>query len=471
MRIFLKIFLSFWLTVILVGASVAWVGYQFRGEVEAKLIERGEQLIEAREALREVLLRDGVEAAREALAASPERDHLFIAERGGEELLGRELPPKLLKRRDRGPRFRPRGERPPGPPPFAGPFGRGFGGGFGPGRGTLHDLLRSPPARLDDGRVFLLMAVPDRPHLGRLLLISPIPLLIALTVSGLMVFLLARHFANPVRRLRAAAGRFAEGRLDARVGPIRRRVPDELSELAGEFDRMAERTEGLVHSHKRLLRDVSHELRSPLARLRVALGLAERKSPQSAAELARMEREVERLDELIGQVLTLARLDGGEPPVRESCIDLAGMVAQVVEDAAFESGEGGPSVTLERTCEAQLMADAALLHSALDNVVRNALRHSPEGGEVHVAMACVDGWAEVSIRDRGPGVPKQDLERIFEPFVRVGEARDRESGGHGVGLAIAARAVRAHGGVIRAENHSEGGLTITLRLPTDSNHS
>lgn len=471
MRIFLKIFLSFWFTMILVGAAVAWVGFQARGEVEAKVRERVEQLIEAREALREVLLNQGEVAARRALEESPERDHLFVLERGGDEMLGRELPPDLLSRREYVNRLPPRGERPPGPPPFAGPFGfgRGIVHGAEPGSGGLHRLLRSRPVRLDDGRVFFLMALPDRPRiLGRLLLTSPWPLAAAFAVSGLMVFLLARHFAAPVRRLREAAGRFAEGELDARVGPVRRWVPDELSELAAGFDRMAGRTEGLVRSHKRLLRDVSHELRSPLARLRVALGLVEQKSPRSAPELARMEREVERLDELIGQVLTLARLDGGEPPARESLIDLEGLVIQVAEDAAFESSDGGPAVRVENTCAAPLMADAALLHSALDNVVRNALRHSPEGEAVSVSMVCRDGWADVSVRDRGSGVPEGDLERIFEPFVRIGEARDRESGGHGVGLAIAARAVRAHGGVISAANHPEGGLMITLRLPVDS---
>ncbi|GAB6042018.1 ATP-binding protein [Endothiovibrio diazotrophicus] len=504
MRIFLKIFLSFWITVIAVGGAVAWVAYQFRGEMEALMREEWDDRLAERDRLREVLIRDGVAALRRALEVSPQREHIYVAQRGGGELLGRTVPSHLLRHDeppppppppppprgehggrdgggfDRGQGRPPvAGEAPPGPPPEPppgppddhgpGPIGSlFFGGSPRMEPPSLRERLRSAPVRLDDGRVYRLWTAPPRPPPGRVPAAFAVPLLVAVGVSGLLVLLLARHFSAPVRRLRRAAGRFADGELGARVGGVRRWVPDELSELAGEFDRMAERTEGLVGSHKRLLRDVSHELRSPLARLRVALGLLERKSPEAAGELERMEREVERLDELIGQVLTLARLDGGEPPARESLIELAGLVAQVVEDAAFESGDGGPPVRLERRCEAPLMADVALLHSALDNLVRNALRHSPAGEAVTVAMECGDGWVAVVVRDRGPGVPEADLERIFEPFVRVGEARDRESGGHGVGLAIAARAVRAHGGTLGAANHPDGGLAVTLRLPVEA---
>lgn len=333
--------------------------------------------------------------------------------------------------------------------------------------GVLHLIAR--PVEDPDGRRFVVVATHLNPP--RLIhLLDPEALswrlaILVLVVGGLS-FWLARTLTSPMVPLRRATRRLSSGDLSARVGGNVGRRRDEIGELAREFDAMAERIEGLVESQQRLLRDVSHELRSPLARLVVALELARGRAGEAAAgPLDRIEREAGRLDELIGQLLLLERLEAGTAEQEAMAVDLDGLLADVVADAGFEAASGGTEVRFEGGSGCRVVGRELLLRSAFDNVIRNAVHHTEPGTTVEVELETDDDALIVAVRDHGSGVPEDEIAKIFEPFYRVGEARDRATGGTGLGLAIAARAVRAHGGSIGAENHPEGGLVVTVRLP------
>lgn len=293
---------------------------------------------------------------------------------------------------------------------------------------------------------------------------------VAFLVTGLLAFLLARSLSAPVRTLREATQKLAGGDLSVRVGPSLGRRRDETAELGRDFDRMAERIGGLLASRHRLLRDISHELRSPLARLNVALGLARRKAGAEAqGSLDRMEREAERLNELIGELLTLTLLESGDGGTGRVAVDLQALVREIVQDADFEAKAAGRAVRLARSEPASAQGDPELLRRAIENVVRNAARFTAEGSAVEVRLARSEGIsgpaARISVRDHGPGVPEESLDKLFEPFYRVADARDRQSGGTGIGLAITERAMRLHGGSVRAVNAPGGGLEVVLELP------
>ncbi len=335
--------------------------------------------------------------------------------------------------------------------------------------GGLH--LTARPATAPDGRRLVVVAAHHRPP--RLInLLDPGALAwrlgaLLLVVGGLS-FWLARYLSAPVRPLRSATRRLSGGDLSARVeGRVARRR-DELGELARDFDAMAERIEGLVGAQQRLLRDVSHELRSPLARMMVALELARSRAGEAAqGPLDRIEREAGRLDQLIGQLLLIARLEAGGDQGAAEDVDLVELLSDVVADAGYEAAPGRGEIRFTPTGEWRITGRPGLLRSAFDNVLRNALHHTPDGTSVAVELRRGDGAIEVRVRDRGAGVPDDELDRIFEPFHRVDDARDRSLGGTGIGLAIARRAIEAHGGGIEAQNHPDGGLEVTLRLPGD----
>lgn len=290
-------------------------------------------------------------------------------------------------------------------------------------------------------------------------------LAVILVVVGALSWWLAWSLSSPVPPLRRAARALSGGNLGARVEDrvVRRR--DELGELARDFNRMAERIEELLGSQRRLLRDVSHELRSPLARMQVALELARTGGGEAvSAPMDRIQREVGRLDALIAQLLLLERLRGGTP-LEIGDLDVVRILAQVVDDAAFEAAAQGVQVRFVGGEPCRIRGEGELLHRSFDNFLRNAVHHSPEGGIVDVNLRAGRGTVEITVADQGPGVPDEHLERIFEPFHRVQEARDRVSGGTGLGLAIGARAVDAHGGSIKASNRDGGGLEIRVVLP------
>ncbi|OIO70289.1 MAG: two-component sensor histidine kinase [Zetaproteobacteria bacterium CG_4_10_14_0_2_um_filter_55_20] len=291
-------------------------------------------------------------------------------------------------------------------------------------------------------------------------------LLLGLLAILLVSWLLTRMFTRPIRQLQQSAALLGSGRMDTRAPQGLAARGDELGELARSFDTMARQLEGLMASHKQLLRDVSHELRSPLARLSVALELARNAAGDKAEEeLSRIGLEAERLNALIGEVLTLARFEQGAIASEMKLLDLTALLREVAADAAFEA-EAAAKLVQTGTLEAcQLAGDRLWLGRALDNVVRNAVRHTDEGTAVAIDMRCLKGEVRITVRDHGPGVPDDALANLFEPFFRVEASRSRNSGGYGLGLAIARQVVELHGGSIRASHAPDGGLSVDIGLP------
>jgi two-component system sensor histidine kinase CpxA len=293
-------------------------------------------------------------------------------------------------------------------------------------------------------------------------------LLAIVAVSGLVSSLLARHLSRAVRELRHATQRMADGDLSVRVAASLASADHETAALGADMDRMAERVDALFEAQRRLLRDVSHELRSPLARLGIALELLRRKSSAEAAPaLDRIELEAERLNQMIGELLTLSRLESGQTIGAPEAFELGPLVDAVVEDVSFEAEQQDKRIVVDARADCVLEGREELLRRAVENVLRNAVRFTPPGTAVEVTLARTDEGATLTVRDHGPGVPEESLTDIFKPFYRVGDDRARASGGTGIGLAIAERAVALHGGEVVAENArgDGGGLTVRMTLP------
>jgi two-component system, OmpR family, sensor histidine kinase CpxA len=319
-----------------------------------------------------------------------------------------------------------------------------------------------------DGRTYTLITqlppedhAPFGPH-G----VPGLGLLIGIISSGFVCYILARYLTSPIVRLRAATQKLANGDLTARAGAPRSRR-DEMAELMRDFDRMAERLENLVNAQNRLLTDISHELRSPLARLNVALELARQRSGEEArSALDRIDRETGRLNEMIQRLLTLARLEGGAESVVREKVELAELINEIAKDAAFEAQSRHCRVEVAVVDECVVIGNSSLLHSAIENVVRNAIRYTSEGSAVEVRLEESKGLdAVIRVTDSGPGVPEDALDKLFQPFYRIDDARGRQTGGAGLGLAITERSVRLHGGMVKATNRPGGGLMVEIRLP------
>lgn len=287
--------------------------------------------------------------------------------------------------------------------------------------------------------------------------------------AGLVCYGLARYLTAPLKKLRTATRKLADGDLAARVGIARGGRQDELTELGHDFDQMAERIQNMLGAQRRLLSDISHELRSPLARLNVALALIrQRMRGRSDDELDRIELEAERLNKLISHLLTLSRIESGalEPARDEMALDR--LLAELVADAEYEARGSGKSVRIlsSRACVAAGNRD--LLRSAIENVVRNAVYYTADKTAVEVELKLAGEQldrAVITVRDHGEGVRESELGEIFRPFYRVAAARERQSGGTGLGLAITRKAVQLHHGSVSASNASGGGLRIEIRLP------
>ena len=280
-------------------------------------------------------------------------------------------------------------------------------------------------------------------------------------------FWLAHHIAGPIVEVQAAAQRVAQGDLSARAPARLLKRHDELRDLSGDFNFMVARIQALVGTQKRLLASVSHETRSPLTRLTMATALLRRyEQPETAALLDRVDREVATMDVLMGQLLTLTRLEGGGQRSKVVPVDLLELLEGVIADANFEADAEAPRVHLSATESAHMEgADAVAIRSALDNVVRNALRYTPVPAPVEVDLHADGRLACIHVRDGGPGVPAQHLEAIFQPFFRVLSEPEGALAGNGLGLTIAAEAVHLHGGTITACNRRSGGLEVEIRLP------
>ena len=292
----------------------------------------------------------------------------------------------------------------------------------------------------------------------------------AILLSGGFCALLTWSLLRPIRQLQQAANSMSQGDLSTRVGSVSQRH-DELGQLGKDFNQMSEQLELLVSSQKRLLADISHELRSPLARLQVAIGIAQQQeqsmTPTTVKQLERIEKEAARIESMIAQLLKLSRLEADAPMPAMQRVDVTEMLQGLVSDADFEAQSLGKRVHLKAEAEAQIYAEPELLSSAISNVLRNAVKYADK--QVCIAQHVVDGQVVVKVVDDGPGIPDDELGDIFRPFYRLSASRNRDSGGVGLGLAIAERAIASHKGSIRAQNRPEGGLEVTIQLPIGHN--
>ena len=337
---------------------------------------------------------------------------------------------------------------------------------------SLYTSRWVPQIRLPDGRRFAVYLVERDPSWWNRLGIRELPLLLialAILVSGAVAGILARSFSRPVRELARATRSFAAGLAAPEVSARVIARSDELGALARDFTAMAGRLEHLVKARDQLVRDMSHELRTPLARLNVALELLRRRDPEDrlAADIARLQHQADRLDHMIGSILNLSRLDAMASPPKFQVIELAPFVEEMVEDARLEAAQRQCVLELRGTegTPALVHGNPMILGSALQNVLRNAIHHTAEGTHIDIHLRAGSREATIVVQDRGPGVPADALEHIFEPFTRVGDARTRHPDGSGLGLAIVARAMRLHRGTASARNLAAGGLEITLTLP------
>jgi two-component system sensor histidine kinase CpxA len=344
------------------------------------------------------------------------------------------------------------------------------------GRQSGQDTVWTLPVVSASGQRFrFLVSVHRERHTwyGDLLHFAFPQLLVAVAVGGLTTFVLVMIFTRPVINLREAARQLAMGRLSARAEENRNGSAlhaDEFDALVHDFNHMAERLESLVNAQKMLLRDVSHELRSPLARASVALELARDDADSTmTTHLDRIQRETERLNQLIGQLLTLSSMESNEEEVGFERIALNDLVAEIVSDANYEAHQRDCSVEFAPGEKLEIVGRRELIYRAVENVVRNAIRFTEEGSAVEIRTASVQGgqkkMALVQVSDHGPGIPEQEIESIFRPFYKVDQARSPQQGGFGVGLAIAERSVKLHKGDLRAANRAGGGLAIEMRFP------
>jgi len=308
-----------------------------------------------------------------------------------------------------------------------------------------------------DGKYWFFHLVPPR-HMSSWFLMPQHLFMIGAAV--LFCYLLAYHLTKPLRELEKAVERFGQGDFSARVRSTR---SDELGQLAHEFDEMAARIETLMDAERRLLLDISHELRSPLARLGVAVELARSGDDRDEA-LNRIQKESDRLNELVGQLLQVTRVEGDPSLLRSEPVRMDDLVAELVHDTSIEAEARGSKLRLDVPGPVTVNGDPELVRRAVENVIRNAIRYAPPGTAVEVMLHRENGTCLVSVRDFGPGVPEESLSRIFDPFYRVETDRNRSKGGVGLGLSIARRAVVLHKGELSARN-MQPGLMVTMRLP------
>jgi two-component system OmpR family sensor kinase len=478
-RLFWKFFFFIWLaqlTAIVGVSSLVWL--KNRAQEDRPLVEiavSGPATFMVSSAAS--TLQFGGPAALKSLLESrdPRRPGVYAVDENNREILGRTVAPGLL---EQARQFSPGSddaarEAPPDAPPDG-----------------LRDGPRDPSrgvrtVRASDGHTYtLFLPVPPRPEAKgerraprgwryerRFFPLEPMAA--GIFVSLIFAALLALYIARPIRVLRGAFNAAAAGDLTARVGPQIGGRRDELADLGRDFDNMATRLQSLIEGQRRLLHDVSHEMRSPLARMQAAIGLARQQPEKMPATLERVERETERMDVLVGELLTLARLEAGvnssaegaRADARSEKLSLNELVADLVEDARFEAQASGREVKFVSCGEALLQGQPELLHRAIENVVRNAVKHTTAGSsvEVEISVNAQRGIATLTVLDRGPGVPEAELAAIFDPFFR--SSATTSSDGHGLGLAIARRVVQTHGGAIRAVNRAGGGLQVEIELP------
>lgn len=473
-----RLFWKFFLCILLaqLAATIGVIGaFWLRDQAGSRAAEldNGPPAFIALDAAGATLKHGGVAALR-GMLGDLQRPQVFVLDAGRHELLGRTVPPELLAEVDR----QLAGGAPSrGIRHLVGPDGERYlafaqrlhrGGRIGAGPGMAPGLAPIPAAGLV-AAVGPPAPGPGGPGFSRR--VGQVAGIVAATLASLLfAAVLAWYFSRPIRALRSAFEAASGGDLTPRFSTGRRpRAGDELSDLGRDFDRMSAQLRALMDGQRRLLHDVSHELRSPLARLQAAVGLAHQQPERIASSLDRIERESMRMDKLVGELLTLSRLEAEPGLRRREQIDLAELADEIVTDARFETGPDAPRLTVDAPAAIVIQGDPDLLWSALENVVRNAIRHGGTGGIVEVALRRDATHATIEVRDRGRGVAPSDMAAIFQPFFRSHATRTGVDG-HGLGLPIAQRVVLAHGGTIHAANRDGGGLQVTITLPCALRH-
>lgn len=448
----LRIFLSFWLIIgITIGvASLAGFWYAERSQTAFESFQRGDSLVEAGSALE----KDGRDGLVRWLEGQPGKttSRILVLDQDGRDILGRRVPGRIAGLVERYRRHSHGAER---------------------SRNEPRNLRWARPLTQlvsADGEVFTVIVTPPPgpPYSWNRVSVRGLLLLLALIVSAAVSYGLARAISNPVRKLRDATVSIAAGNLGERVSSALGPRRDELGRLARDFDAMAEMLQKSADRQSELTRNISHELRSPLARMRVALELERRKSANSA-DLDRIDEEIGRLDDLIGQILSFSRLDSGSSQ-ETSEYDLAELVDEVTANVNYENrarGFDAVSVSMAAGKTIAMRGYREAMYSALENVLRNAVRHSPPDAIVDAIIERdSDRSLRISVSDKGEGVDDAELPHLFEPFFRTRRStQSRGERGTGLGLAIAARALARNGGSIGAYNRDGGGLVVTMTLP------
>ncbi len=442
-KLFIRIFVGFWLATIAILGSWMLTSHYFDSTPDGGSLEHRRAGPPQRFMLRTIYQLQNLDQGEMAeLVARVKADHnitIFLLNRQGEDLFGRRVPAQVkavaeeLDNRRRAFRDTPNA------------------------RLLAHAIYREQP-----GPLRAVFAFPPHRHnlLGLLGSYLWLRIGLAILISGLVCYGLSWLLTRRLKQLQLASRQLAMGNLEARL-QVRESGGDETDELGRDFNSMAQQLQERIEDQKRLLSDVSHELRSPLARLRIALALAQESSDKSPANLQRIEGETERLEELIGQLLAS---QAGAIEL-DTHIDLLPLLRQLCSDANFEGTGEGKHIVLDHSIDQALVASSGdLLHKSLENILRNALHHTRANSAVTVTLDRRGQHYNIGVEDQGGGVPAEDLARIFEPFYRTDTARSREAGGHGLGLAIARRAILRHGGRIRAENSGRG-LLVSVLLP------
>ena len=443
LSLFWKLFLTMWLSIVGFSAAMGWMNDKLAreqwAEEPANTFARGMFRISQRAML--AIQMDDSKGLRDELLGIPRmsRSHIYIVDYDNKEVLARD--DTLRQLIERGTRIEAQ--------VYEDSRGRPY---------TVYTVNRNPPSTI-------LAPGPQG---------TALRLLAAALISALISYFLARSLSRPLEKLRLASRKIAAGELGTRVGQAMTDRHDEFGQLATDFDAMASRLQVMQQANQRLLQDVSHELRSPLARLNVALEIARQKgATHIESELNRIELESERLKALVNDVLGLLRESSETVAKIDEEIELCSLLSDLVEVVNYEVPQGKPGISWKPMEPFLFHGDREFLWRAMENLLRNALRHTdPEQGVVlRLEQGRGKKRVHMSVRDFGPGVPNGELEKIFEPFYRVQESRDRGSGGHGLGLSIAANAVRRHGGSIQAGNADGGGLVVRISLPLSRNQA
>jgi two-component system sensor histidine kinase CpxA len=474
-RLFWRIFALFWASSVMLIVAIAWItSNNFENEKIPGLgITRLESVLN--EHLRNAAhtLRDsGVSGLRTMLSQALDfgRISVYVLDANKKDLLGREVPTEIIAATDQA---------------------------VADTQGLSANRMRLRVLTAADGAKYTAIARFEGPTPLRLLYRHPntfwMHVALAMAISACFALLLAAYITAPLARIRASARRVARGDLSAHIGDLRFGRSAEILALASEFDQMTARLRDLVEGQRRLIRDVSHEMRSPLSRMRIALELARANVKEALLEpadavlesvttgrepdrarnfsgteavnqLDRIEREAERLEEMIAQAIQLTRMETTTPSKVED-VALDQLIADIASDAAFEAQARPCALHIAQNEPLVVRAEADLVASAIENVVRNAVKYTSADSTVSIRLDRIEGQARVRVRDCGPGVPAGDCARIFEPYFRTDVARQRKSGGSGLGLAIAKRAIERQGGRIHATNADGGGLEVEILLP------